>query len=163
MAKGRKPIPASMTDNKKQKKSNKKLQSRKDYEKSLKTTSALRVPKHLSEEAKKEWRRLMKLYRRMDADILSDLDKNALSIYCEAYAIWKRAHDVWVKHQQVVSTNEDAQKIIDKTFKTMEKQSDIMRKFSEQLCLTPVGRARMGINQKKEKSTLEKMMNDEDD
>ena len=160
---GRKPIPANLINADNHKKSKEEIERRRKIEEGLKSTSTLRVPSYLSDEAKKEWRRLIKLYRLMDADILSDLDANALTIYCEAFAIYKKAHEVWVQTQKVVSRDEEAQKILDKTFNIMEKQSRIMAKFSEQLCLTPVGRARMGMAKKDEPSALEKMLMDDDE
>lgn len=46
-------------------------------------------PEHLFAEAKEEWRRIAQgLYA---LRLLSTLDINALSAYCQSYAIWKRA------------------------------------------------------------------------
>ena len=161
--KGRKPIPASLISVDTHKKSKTSILSRQENERRLAVqTTNLRVPSYLTDEAKKEWRRVMKLYKQMDGTILSDLDLQALTIYCEAVSIYKKAHEVWAKHLQVVNVNEDAQKIIDKTFKTMQTQSQIIYRFSEQLCLTPVGRARMGMAKKDEPSALEKLLMDDE-
>lgn len=146
MATGRKPVPPALIDNKTYKKNSQEIQEREESWEKLKTTKILRVPSHLSPEAKKEWRRVMKLYNQMEADILSDLDQQALIMYCEATAVYKKAQEQWVKLQQVATPNPDGQKLIDSILKTMERQSKIVSSLSEQLCLTPVGRARMGMN-----------------
>lgn len=146
MSKGRKPLPPSLIDTKSFKKNGDDIASREESWEKLKTTKILRVPKYLSPEAKREWRRVMKLYNQMEADILSDLDQQALIMYCEATAVYKKAQEQWTKLQQVATPNPDGQKLIDSILKTMERQSKIISSLSEQLCLTPVGRARMGMN-----------------
>lgn len=142
----RPPLPPHLIDNKTYKKSSKELEDRKESWDKLKTTRILRVPTHLTPEAKKEWRRLMKLYDQMEVNILSDLDRQALIMYCESTAIYKKAQETWAKLQQVVSSNKDGQRMLDDTFRIMERQSKLITSLADQLCLTPVGRARMGMN-----------------
>lgn len=146
MAQGRKPLPPALVDNKVFKKNSQELEAREESWQKMQVSKILRVPKHLTPEAKKEWRRVMKLYNQMEADILSDLDQQALIMYCEAVAIYNKAQEQWAKLNQVATTNPDGQKVIDSILKTMERQSKIISSLSEQLCLTPVGRARMGMN-----------------
>lgn len=165
MAKGRKPMPPALVDKKVYKKNNDELAAREESWEKMKTTKVLRVPKHLTPEAKKEWRRVMKLYNLMEVDILSDLDQQALIMYCEATAIYKKAQEQWAKLQQVATTNPDGQKLIDNIFRTMERQTKIISSLSEQLCLTPVGRARMGMNATKaeDDDPLLKLLQKKDD
>ena len=162
MAGGRKPTVAGLIDKTKHKKSESDIKRRVANEKSLQVSAALRCPKHLTPNAKKEWRRVMALYRKMDAHILSDLDRNALIVYCEAVSVYNEAQIKWKKFNAVVSTVSSTQKVLDKILLTMEKQSAIIFKFSEQLCLTPIGRAKMGLHMPKKKSKLEQMMEDDD-
>jgi len=142
---GRKPTPAELIDPTQQKKSNDEIIRRREIEKTLRPKSNLTCPNYISDAAKKEWRRIMKLYRSMDADILTDLDVMALIMYCEGTAIYKKAHETWVKYNMVVSANPESQRVLDKCFSTMKEQGKIINDLAEQLCLTPVGRARMGI------------------
>lgn len=151
----RPPKPPHLIDNSKFKKSNEELEERKESWNKLKTTSILRVPTHLTPEAKKEWRRVMKLYNQMEVDILSDLDRQALIMYCEATAIYKKAQETWSKLQQVVTPNRDGQRMLDDTFRIMERQTKLITSLSDQLCLTPVGRARMGMNATKAKDEID--------
>lgn len=142
---GPKPSPAALVDNSTYKKSAAELERRQIIESSIQTQAVLKCPSHLSDEAKKEWKRVMRLYKQMESTILCDLDLQALIMYCEAVAIYKKAQETWTKYQWVVTTNPDSQMIMDKCFKIMEKQTKIVSTLSEQLCLTPVGRARMGM------------------
>lgn len=124
-------------------------QYREDVAENLKTSAQLSCPRTLSAAAKAKWRSLMRLYRQMPSQILNDLDKDALSQYCEAYAVWAAAQHTWavdLKGENVCTTNQATQAFIDKTIATMDRESAIMARLAEQLCLTPVGRARMGMN-----------------
>lgn len=157
---GRKPTVAGLIDKTKHKKSQSDIDRRVKNEKSMQVSAALRCPKHLSDGGKREWRRIMALYRKMEAHILSDLDRNALIAYCEAVSIYNEAQKKWKDLNAVVSSDQKVQRILDKIITTMEKQSAIIFKFSEQLCLTPIGRAKMGLHMPKKKSKLEQMMED---
>lgn len=132
--------------------SNEEKEAREESRKALMTTSRLACPNYLTDLAKKEWRRILKLYKSMDADILCDLDVAALVMYCEAWSVYKTAQDQWSKLTTVASTNPAAQALIDKTLDVMNKQTSVMSKLAEQLCLTPVGRARMGMNPTRQKA-----------
>lgn len=161
---GRKPKPAALTDAKKSKLNVKRVEQRKEAEKNLQTTSRLNCPNYLTKEAQKEWRRIMKLYRKMEVSILNDLDIPALVMYCEAVSIYKEAQSKWKEINKVVSTNRDSQKIIDKVKKTMDTESEVICKLAEQLCITPLGRARIGIASalKPKGPTLKDFMKDDD-
>ncbi len=159
--KGRRPLPAQLIDKDKHKRGDE-VDKRLDFEEKLQVSNVLQPPEYLTKYAKEEWERLIRLYQEMEINILSDLDQQALIIYCEATAIYRKAHSVWAKAQSVVSSNEDAQKIIDKTFRTMQTQSQIISKYSEQLALTPVGRARMGVAKKQEPTKFEKFLMDDE-
>jgi P27 family predicted phage terminase small subunit len=161
---GRKPLPASLVDATDLKRSKEEIRVRKKAEAKLNTTAELKCPKYVSDEARKEWNRLMKLYKAMETNILSDLDITALVMYCEATAIYKKAHEVWTKYNAVVASNPEAQRVLDKCFYTMERQTKIVNQLAEQLCLTPVGRARMGMAAIKNNgpSELEKLLDDDE-
>jgi len=144
---GRKPMAEAPSHD-----SNANKEARREAIEKLATTGYLSCPKYLTDEARREWRRVMRLYRQMGANILCDLDIAALVMYCEAWAIYRKAQEDWSKLKQTATTNSAAQALIDKTIETMNKQAGVVSKLSEQLCLTPVGRARMGINPTKSKA-----------
>lgn len=155
---GRKPIPASLINPRKHKVNLKELEKRKMIEESMGVESKLRVPKHLSPLAKKEWRRVVKLYRQMESDILNDLDTTALAMYCESWATYQKALVDVSNLETLISDDEAEQKRIDKALNIMERQVNVVKGMSELLCITPVGRARMGMAKKDKPTPLEIMM-----
>ena len=161
---GRKPTPSKLIKASDFKKSEDEILERQEVEQSLLTTAKLRCPARLSKEAKKEWKRLMDLYKLMDARILCDLDIQLISMFCEATAIYKKAQETWVKYESVIATNPEAQRILDKCLSVMNQQSSNIRGLSEQLCLSPVGRARMGLNaiKKEKKDELSQLFADDE-
>lgn len=48
-------------------------------------------PKHLNQEARKEWRRIT--HELAALGLISNLDRTALAIYCDAYGRWVEASD----------------------------------------------------------------------
>jgi P27 family predicted phage terminase small subunit len=164
-ASGRKPLPATLIDPGKHKKSQKDIRKRKAVEKSLRGKPKLWCPSYLSADAKKEFKRLMRIYKSLEVNILSDLDITALAMYCEATAIWKEAQGEWAKYRKIIAGNPDQQKYLDKIVKTMSDQTKIINNLAELLCITPVGRAKMGIMAVKKQqgpSKLERLMSDDD-
>jgi P27 family predicted phage terminase small subunit len=162
---GRNPTPAALIDAGKHKKSKADIEKRARVEEQIRgTTSLLWCPTHLTPEAKREWRRVMKLYKSLDVNILSDLDQTALIMYVEARAIYMKAHETWSKYQTVVAGNPEAQRYLDKAITTMERQTKIINTLADQLCLTPVGRAKMGMMQLDtgKSSALAELMAEED-
>ncbi len=160
---GRKPKPAQLIDRTQMKLDADYVNQRREVEESLVALDQLKCPSTLSAPAKKEWKRVMKIYKTMGAKILNDLDITALSMYCESVAIYKKAQETWVKYQVLITTNKEAQKVLDKMRNIMNKQIEVIIKLSEQLCLTPVGRARMGIAiASKKESKLDAIFKDDD-
>ena len=140
---GRLPKVSEAQNKKSLKKSNAEIEQRQNVEKSMTVVDKLSCPKDMTKEAQKIWKGLMKLYKQMDAKILCDLDKHSLRMYCETYALY-------LKTQQAVeclSVSSDA--FLNKDFqnlvKTMNKQCEVCTNLAEKLCLTPIGRARMGV------------------
>lgn len=109
---------------------------------------SLPCPEDMSPYAKKEWRRIMREYAKMPAQMLTKLDVAPLRQYCELYAQFYEAEQKWIKdlHCAVASTDETTQKVIDTIRKTMINTATAMRPIAEQLLLTPTGRAKMGTN-----------------
>ena len=145
--KGRKPLPAAMIDTKQSKQKKDDIQKRKQVEEQVNPSpkSKLPTPSYLSPLAKKEWRRIMKLYEDMDIKILSDLDKTPLVMYCEAVAIYQKCQEKWKQFDSVMVGSNEAQRRIDNCFNLMNKQIKIINDLAEQLCLTPIARAKMGM------------------
>ena len=167
---GRKPTPAALLDPQKSKISKDDLEVRKMIEKSVnpKPKNTLKRPTFLSGPAKKEWRRIMKLYEQLDQKILSDLDQTALVMYCEAVAAYKtfqkrykeiideldsfkysdknihirmNKDDLKYRNDRITSLQQKSDTILGR----MNRQIKNVNNLAEQLCLTPVARAKIGI------------------
>lgn len=140
---GRLPKVSEAQNKKSLKKSNAELEQRQNVEKSMTVVDKLSCPKDMTKDAQKIWKGLMKLYKQMDAKILCDLDKHSLRMYCETYALYLKTQ------QQVEYLSGSSESFLDKDFqnliKTMNKQCEVCTNLAEKLCLTPIGRARMGV------------------
>jgi P27 family predicted phage terminase small subunit len=140
---GRKAKPVMALDNSISKKTKAELGTR-DEQTPSGCEEELKPPKKLSKFALAEWKRIIGLYKQLNLKIMNDLDIAALSMYCEAYAIWRTAQDEWSKIGKVTEVSPRG-KVTDPNVKVMNEQTVVMTRLSEQLCLTPVGRARYGI------------------
>lgn len=167
---GRPPVPAELQDPRKKKTSISDNKTRRSIEKKLREkTPKLTCPKYLSKEAKKEYRKFVKIYKGLDTNILSDLDVPTLAQYCEASAIYQYELEYYNKHKELAKHDSSVQIQVDRSLKIMERQTKLMSTLSQDLCITPVARARMGIlTVKKETQQVEsrkdklKKMKDED-
>lgn len=139
-----------------------KIKERINAEKQYIGTNKLPCPTYMSEEAKKEWRHIIKLYNNLEIEVLSDFDANVLMTHCEAVAMYKKAQEIWVKYNSLVSTDEMQQRILDKMQTTLNKQQEIIRITGESLGFTPAGRARLSVAKKKEKNKILSFLEEED-
>jgi len=141
---GIKPQPANVlkSKNDKMKINNKTLESRKENEPKIKSNK-LRCPKHLSVEAKKEWRKVIRLYNEFQDPILCDLDLNVLQVYCEAVVRYNKAMEKVSLSSEVISINNTAKQ--NPWLRVANDAADVMRKTGELLLLDPISRARAGL------------------
>jgi len=102
-------------------------------------------PAEISADAKKEWDRIVGLYKQLNSEVLNDLDLSVLAAYCEAVAIYKKAEAEYQKIPIVVKDTGTGKVIENPFLKIMNKQGFYIAKYAEQLCLSPVGRARLGV------------------
>lgn len=143
MASGRKPVPIAVLDNTKSRNVKADIEAREKNE-PRGASAKLTPPKGLSENAKKEWKRLIKLYKQLDAEILNDLDLGILACYCESWAVFVEAQKHW-QTGELYYTDKKGERRENPWIKIMDREGQNIAKYGEQLCLTPVGRARMGI------------------
>lgn len=142
--------------------SNKEKRDRAEGFKAVQAVSKLACPKTLSPLARKEWKRVMRLYKTMEASILCDLDITSLSMYCEAYATWQTAQNIWIELSAKEKLTQREEAKLMRNIKLMNTQTQIVTRLAEQLCLTPVGRIRMGMGiakQASEKDALAEFLN----
>ena len=141
---GRKPMPLHLVNTESNHLSADEQQVRQDN--TPKGCSAkLTCPKTLSDEAKKEWRRVVKLYKQLDAAVINDLDVAVLAAYCEAVAVYKAAQAKYVGEKMAVTGLVDGKIVQNPYITVMDRQIKNILRLSEQLCMSPVGRARIGV------------------
>ncbi len=110
----------------------------------------LKTPDWISNEAKQEWKRLVKHFKEMDTKILSDLDTNALAIYCEAVITYRKAIKKVRETSEVYTCKLEPNKPRKNPWLTVANEAAIqVKKYGEILCLDPVSRARVGLGMSK--------------
>lgn len=152
---GRKPIPVAVLDNKTNRLTKAELDARADNE--PKGASAeLKPPRTLSRDARKEWNRIVKLYRQLDAEIINDMDMGILACYCESVAVFQNAQKHYLE-EPLTYIDKKGERRENPWVKIMDREGLNIAKYGEQLCLTPVGRARMGIAKAKKEIEADPM------
>ena len=139
MAGGRKPVPAALTD-KKPHRSNDELERRANNEPGMCEEKFI-PPDGLTKGALKEWNRVVRLYRQLDRHVLNDLDQTLLAAYCESVSVYNAAQKEYHKTPLVDFDSGKENPYL----KVMWREGANIAKYAEQLCLSPVGRARMGV------------------
>jgi P27 family predicted phage terminase small subunit len=64
-----------------------------------------RCPPHLSDEAKREWRRVSRMLYRLG--LLTELDTTALALYCQTYSRWIEAEQKLASFGLLIKTHND--------------------------------------------------------
>lgn len=144
MPTGRKPRPLALVDNATNRYTKEKMQAREDSE-PRGCADLLEPPEELSPGALREWNRIVPLYRQLDAKILNDLDLMALAAYCESVSVYKSAQREYQKGKLVIKDSANGRIIENPYLRIMRLEGQNIAKYAEQLCLSPVGRARMGV------------------
>lgn len=144
------PVELMLLTNDKNRLTKSELEERKQNEPKL-DSAKLRVPAHLSDEAKKEWRRIVKLYRQLDKTIVTDLDVNALEIYCEALVTYRKAMEKVRETSEVYVAKGDNRPRKNPWLTVANEAAMQMKKYGEVLLLDPVSRARAGMAKTEEK------------
>ena len=90
-----------------------------------------------------ESHRIVNLYKELEYPIITDLDKNALEIYCENFVIYRKAMEK-VRETTEVYKSEYGPKV-NPWLKVANDASTQMKKYSDILLLDPVSRARVGL------------------
>jgi len=140
---GRKPDPLPLLDNSTNRKTKNTLKDLKENQ-IVVNSYRLETPQDLSPDAKVEWERIINLYDGVEAKILTDLDVQAMRMYCEHTVLYNKASSAIGQMPSILSMDKETQNLINRLLKTMNDSAKVIISLTEQLCLTPVGRARMG-------------------
>lgn len=138
---------------------------REGVEAMFKMGKVLKCPESLDDDAKEEWNRLMACYASQESDILCTLDITMLRLFCESKSRYVKAYETWKNLLQgkIIVDNERIQKMIDRCFKVMDKETATMKNLAPDLCLTISGRAKAGLlaakaDQEQESQAAEELM-----
>jgi len=143
--KGRKSIPIKLVDNKKHGMTKKELEARQGSEPMLKIKK-ITCPMHLTKEAKKEWKRIIKLYEELEIPILNNLDRNAIEVYCETLVTYRKAVEK-IRYEGEIITTIRGMKVQNPWMNVIQKCTLDLKRYGEILLLDPQSRARIGTAQ----------------
>lgn len=190
MARGRRAIPAELKDNTTYKDPGA-IQRQKDRTPKLKSanTASLRCPGNLTPGAKKEWTRVVGLYKQLDMQILNNLDIAVLTAYCIEVDITQRLYEEWLRGSDKAepcslmtseissgsriestpggqplkrSSSSSVKRVVNPLLREYNRHAQTVRILAEQLALTPAGRAAYAVRQEKaNKSAAEEFMGDD--
>lgn len=114
------------------------------------------APRSLSNDAKKEWKRIAKLLH--GAGLLTKIDMSALEAYCTVYARWKDAERNIDKFGMVVK-NAKGWPVLSPYLKIANVCIDQMRHSLAEFGMTPSARCRVKAEPAKEKSSMRDKLN----
>ena len=103
-----------------------------------------RCPAHLSDVARREWRRLAPVLH--EAGILTVADRAALAAYCQSYARWVEAEEQLQKTPALLKAPSG---YVQQSpwLSVSNKQLELMGRYMSELGLTPSARTRLGLDE----------------
>lgn len=105
------------------------------------TIKKIKCPVWLDDEAKTEWKRIIKLLEKENRDF-TEKDVKALEGYCSNYSTWKEMEQILRKRGRTfITTNGYEQQKPEVTI--ANKAQDAMRSWMRELGITPASRSRM--------------------
>ena len=114
-----------------------------------------RCPVWLSADAKRAWKRLVPQLKRMR--VLSAVDADALTAYCQTWARWKRAEEFLEKHGDVYPLRDDGGNI-----RCMQQfpqvaiarnLAQLLKAYQQEFGLTPSARTRIEVKEPEEEES----------
>jgi len=100
-------------------------------------------PRHLGKVAKTMWRELVKTMG--DTGVLTQADRNAMALYCSAYADWREASDELEKNSKVLTDSKTGREYRSPWCSILTEAVTRMRTFGSLLGLDPSARSRLQI------------------
>lgn len=109
-----------------------------------KPTGTPTCPRHLDEEAKKEWKRISAELTTLG--LLTSVDRAALAAYCAAYSRWVKAEESIQRFGAVIKSPKSGFPIQNPYVSVANTALDHMRKFAIEFGLTPASRTRLQVS-----------------
>ena len=107
-------------------------------------------PRHLSKEARKEWRRISK--ELLQLGLLTAVDRAALAAYCQAWAHWVQAEEAMgAEGFKAVATTDKGYEHASPWIGIANNALKQMKAFLTEFGLTPASRSRVTVTKSEEK------------
>jgi len=114
-------------------------------------------PKHLSEEARKEWRRVSKQLLKLK--LLTEVDRAALAAYCQAWARWVQAEQEMAKTDfEMITLTDKGYPVLSPWFSVADKTMRQMRAFLAEFGMTPSSRSRVQLPKEEEEDEFDRFL-----
>lgn len=110
------------------------------------------APRHLSDEAQKEWRRIVKAL--MQLGLYTDVDRVALEMYCQAYGDWLQAELKVREEGAVLTSTLSGNAYQNPWYHVANREWEKLRKMLPEFGLTPSARTRLTIDEPEEEDEL---------
>ena len=100
-----------------------------------------RAPEHLSDEAKREWRRMSKTL--FDLGLMTEIDRAALAAYCVAWGRWVEAENNLKKYGTVMLSPDKGWPVQSPYLSIANRAMEQLQKFMTEFGMTPSSRTRV--------------------
>ncbi len=108
------------------------------------TAKAPPCPRHLSNEARREWRRVTK--ELLDKNLLQVVDRAALAAYCQSWAHWVQAEEEMAKPDfSMMEVTDKGYQYVSPWLNVANQALKQMKAFLTEFGLTPASRTRIQI------------------
>lgn len=112
-------------------------------------------PRHLSAAARREWKRVVHILA--DAGVVTQVDRAILSLYCQAYGRWVDAENALAKGDLTEETP-NGMVVQSAYLQIATKAMENVKRFAEQLGMTPASRSRIHVEKAEAKKSLAEML-----
>lgn len=112
---------------------------------------SIQLPKEMCDRAKKEFRRIKRELIKMG---VMEIDRPALMAYLQHYALWEEARDR-IRHEGSVIETPKGQMQINPWHSILKQNSELLKKWVNELGFSPASRKRLGLEVKAERSDKE--------
>jgi len=99
--------------------------------------------RHLSEDAKREWRRIVAVL--LELGLYTELDHAALEMYCQSYGRWVHARRMIIRTGGEVVESDEGAAYYNQWYNVENREFEKMRKMLAEFGLTPSARSRLQI------------------
>ncbi len=110
-------------------------------------------PHHLTKGGRRQWKKIAKYL--FEIGLLTQIDGDALSLYCEAKSRWIDAIKKLETMPDVIASKKTGSPFINPIFNVACASFEQMRKMMAEFGMTPSSRSRIGVKVKGQKDELE--------